>query len=190
MRTTQFLTRSILTSAFILLLVQNCGCSPASRDQSVIASAEQFNTALQPAEIQQPDLNTYLQTIGARIVAAAKEADTRGYGPKSHRGKDDWMYQNIQFRLVNSKTLNAFTTGGHFVYIYNELFQLCQDEDQLAAVMSHEFGHIYARHVQKGSNRQTVLAAATLAAGGAGYLVGGQQNGSQYAQSGAAAGAS
>src|SRR6478752_3868427 len=160
MRTTQFLTRSTFAFAFALFIVQSCGCNPASHDQSVIASAEQFNTALQPAEIQQPDLNSYLQTIGGRIVAAAKESDARGYGPKSHKGKDDWMYQNIEFRLVNSKTLNAFTTGGHFVYIYNELFQLCQNEDELAAVMAHEFGHIYARHVQKGSNRQTVLAAA------------------------------
>src|SRR5690242_2650412 len=141
MQISRLLMRSVIAAFVASLIVLETGCNPASRDQSVIASAQQFNTALQPAEINNSDLNNYLQTIGGRIVAAAKEADARGYGPKSHKqGTDAWMYQDIEFRLVNSKTLNAFTTGGHFVYIYNELFQLCQNEEELAAVMSHEFG--------------------------------------------------
>ena len=43
----------------------------------------------------------------------------------------------------NSKTINAFTTGGHYVYIYDALFQMCKNEDELAAVMAHEYGHIH-----------------------------------------------
>ncbi|HEX4795933.1 MAG TPA: M48 family metalloprotease [Humisphaera sp.] len=165
-----------------LALCAGVGCKASSMDSSVIDNANQFNTALTPAEVQQPQINEYFQAIGARIVAAAKEADRQNYGPKTHKeGKVDWMFQNVQFHLVNSKTLNAFTTGGDHVYVYNELFQLCQNEDQLAAVMSHEFGHIYSRHVQKGQSRQYALIAAALAAGGAGYLAGGKENGATYA---------
>jgi len=171
-----------LALVMTLALCAGVGCKASSFDSSVVDSANQFDTALTPAEMQRPEINQYLQAIGARIVAAAKEADRQNYGPSTHKeGKTDWMFQNVQFHLVNSKTLNAFTTGGDHVYVYNELFQLCQNEDQLAAVMSHEFGHIYSRHVQKGQGRQYALMAAALAAGGAGYLAGGEKNGATYA---------
>jgi predicted Zn-dependent protease len=84
---------------------------------------------------------------------------------------------------VNSPTINAFTTGGHYVYIYNALFQMCKNEDELAAVMAHEYAHIYCRHVQKGSGRQEALGAFSLAAEGAGYVAGGKDSGSSYASS-------
>jgi predicted Zn-dependent protease len=75
------------------------------------------------------------------------------------------------------------------VYIYNALFQMCKTEDELAAVMSHEYAHIYCRHVQKGTGRQEALAALTTAAGaGAQYAAGkGGGGSSAYAQYAAAA---
>jgi predicted Zn-dependent protease len=82
---------------------------------------------------------------------------------------------------VNSETLNAFTTGGEHMYIYTGLFRQCKSEDELAAVMAHEFAHIYGRHVQKGMNRQMGLAGAALVAGGAGYAAGGAEQGGTYA---------
>ena len=52
-----------------------------------------------------------------------------------------------------------------------------RNEDQLAAVMSHEFGHIYSRHVHKGMNRQMAAMGLTGAAGVAGYAAGGSESG-------------
>jgi predicted Zn-dependent protease len=178
----QHILHRISTILVLSTVVSLVGCKASSQDSSVVSSANQFNTALAPAEVQNAEINGYLQAIGTRIVEAAKESDRQSFGPKTHKeGNNDWMFQGVQFHLVNSKTLNAFTTGGNHVYVYNELFQLCQNEDQLAAVLSHEFGHVYSRHVQKGQNRQMALMAAALAAGGAGYVAGGQQNGAQYA---------
>src|SRR5882724_1015260 len=104
-----------------------------------------------------PELSTYLQQIGDRVIDAAKDLDAEGYGPATHKKEDNaWMFSNrMKFHLVNSKTLNAFTTGGEHMYIYNALFQACDSEDELAAVMAHEYGHVYCRHVQAGTNRQT-----------------------------------
>jgi predicted Zn-dependent protease len=79
----------------------------------------------------------------------------------------------MKFHLVNSKTVNAFTTGGEHMYVYSALFQLCDNENELAAVMSHEFAHVYCRHVQKGTDRTTMMTGATYAVEGAGYLYGG-----------------
>jgi predicted Zn-dependent protease len=91
--------------------------------------------------------------------------------------------------LVNSKTLNAFTTGGTHIYIYNALFQLCANEDELAAVMAHEYGHIYCRHVDKGMNRQYGVLAASALAGGAGYVMGGSTDSASSAASFGSSGA-
>ena len=42
----------------------------------------------------------------------------------------DWMFsKDVRFHFVNSKTLNAFTTGGEHMYIYSELFRTAQTED-------------------------------------------------------------
>jgi len=158
------------------------GC--VASDKSTIQQASAFDTGLKPAEIREAQNNAYLQQIGDRIVAVAQQLDKQGYGPKTHfKEKDNsWMFQDLHWELVNSKTINAFTTGGHYVYIYNALFQMCKNENELAAVLCHEYGHIYSRHVQKGQGRHEALAAATLVAAGAGYAYGGSQNGQQYAQ--------
>jgi predicted Zn-dependent protease len=160
-------------------------------DRSVIEKAKGFDDGIRPAEIKDPDVGGYLQRIGARIVATARASDAAHWGPEEHfrkDEKDDWMFEGIQFHLVNSKTLNAFTTGGEHVYIYNELFQLCKNEDELAAVMAHEFGHIYSRHVHKGTSRQYTILAGALGLGVLGYAAGGKEHGTEYAQSAAAAG--
>lgn len=166
------------------------GCA-AANDKAVRLQADQFQTGLAPAEVPDPQVNDYLDRIGKRILAAGLELDRQKVGPKAHfdSGQDEsWMFSNVQFHLVNSETLNAFTTGGNHVYIYNALLQLCQNEDQLAAVMAHEYAHIYCRHVQQGSSRQMYAAIPALLGAGAGYLVGGKDNGAAYAQLGAGAG--
>jgi predicted Zn-dependent protease len=86
------------------------------------------------------------------------------------------MFKDVQFHMVNSNTLNAFTTGGHHVYVYSELFKMCKNEDEFAAVCSHEFAHIYCRHVQAGMNRQMgILGVGALGAVG-GAAVAGKDN--------------
>ncbi len=156
----------------ICLLVGGTGC--VASDKNTIAQASAFDTGLKPAQIQGAQTNEYLQQIGQRIIAAAKELDKEKIGPREHfkEGDNSWMFQDIRFQLVNSKTLNAFTTGGHFVYIYLELFKMCKTEEEIAAVMAHEYGHIYCRHVQKGSGRQQALALASAGAGVAGKAAG------------------
>jgi len=178
----KILFRSVALCFFALAL----GCA---NDQKVQRQADQFDNNIHPAELSQPEVNGYLTAIGRRVQAAAKIADAHGYGPKSHFVKgeaDQWMFSDkVQFHLVNSKTLNAFTTGGYHVYVYNELFQQTKSEDELAAVVAHEFGHIYARHVHKGMNHNMAAMGITGLAGAAGYVVGGSDNGAADAKSAA-----
>ncbi len=164
------------------------GCA---NDQKVINQAVQSNQALQPAIENDPQVVGYMQRVGRRVQQAAQQLDREHQGPDTHfvSGSDNsWMFSDqVQFHLVNSDTLNAFTTGGQHVYVYRKLMDICDTEDQLAAVMAHEFGHIYCRHVHAGMNRQIAMMGAAGLAGVAGYALGGKDNGGEYAQAGAGA---
>jgi predicted Zn-dependent protease len=167
------------------LLAGMTGCAS---DRQVIAQAQQAHSGLEPAVMTDPQLANYIQTVGDRIIASAQELAKQGYGKE---GEDrSWMFdqKSMQFHFVNSETLNAFTTGGNHMYIYTKLFQTVKSEDELASVMAHEFAHVYGRHVQGGMNRQYAILAAAAAAGGAGYALGGTDNGLQYAGYGAGLG--
>src|SRR5207248_2645805 len=170
---TDMTSRTTHCVSFLLLtlVLSIGGC--AVTDRQIIDQADQAHSGLKPAVINDRDLADYIQSVGDRIVEAAKEADRNKIGPTSHfkDNERDWMFsKKMQFHFVNSKTLNAFTTGGEHMYIYTELFQLCKDENDLAAVMSHEYAHVYSRHVQKGTQRQYGVIGAALLAGGAGYV--------------------
>ena len=159
------------------------GCAS---DKSTIAKAQAANDQLAPAVMNDADLQAYVQSVGDRVIAAAKAYDAAGQGPKTHTDKgsadNQWMFSSgMKFHLVNSKTVNAFTTGGQHMYVYSALFQMCDSEDELAAVMAHEFAHVYSRHVQKGTDRATGLQVLAYGAMGAGYVAGGQANGASYA---------
>jgi len=53
-----------------------------------------------------------------------------------------------KFYVVDDKTLNAFTIPGGHVYIFRGLYDKL-DDDELAAVIAHEIGHVAARHIVK-----------------------------------------
>jgi predicted Zn-dependent protease len=168
-----------LTFSLVIGATVFAGCAT---DRAVISQANQVHDGIKPAVMDDPQLTSYLQTVGDRIIAAARELDKENFGPASHRSEESaWMFsKDMKFHFVNSKTLNAFTTGGEHMYIYNELFQKCRSEDELAAVMAHEYGHVYARHVQKAMNRQYAILGGAAAAGVAGYAAGGKEHGAQY----------
>ena len=163
-------------------LLGGAGCTVS--DRQVVEQADQFHSGLQPAVIRDPALDRYINEVGQRIITAARAARREGIAPESQLKDEDsdWMFSDkMQFHFVNSKTLNAFTTGGEHMYIYTGLFQQCRTEDELAAVMAHEYAHIYGRHVQKGTQRQYGMLGAALAAAAAGYVAGGKDSGAQYA---------
>ena len=164
--------RLVIVPLLCLLPLLSAGCAT---DKAVIGQANQFHQGLEPAVMNDRQLSSYIQQVGDRIINAAQELDKEGYAPGGHKKENsNWMFTGMQFHFVNSQTLNAFTTGGNHMYIYTGLFQNCDTEDELAAVMSHEFAHVYCRHVQSGMNRQMMTMAAAAGAGAVGYAAGGK----------------
>ncbi len=157
----------ILTAVLVLAPLSAC-----ATDRQVIAQANDAHRELEPAVLDDPQLAGYLQEMGDRIIVEAKKLSDQGFGPASHRKEDDsWMFTDVKFHFVNSETLNAFTTGGDHMYIYTQLLQQCRTEDELAAVMAHEYAHVYARHVHSGMNRQYLAMGGALAGGILGYTL-------------------
>src|SRR6266516_4680896 len=94
--------KTIFVSAIgVLLSALLTGCAT---DRAVVEQAQQYDQTLEKAVIKDPQLESYFNRIGQRIIEAAKEAE-----PEAHRTEDSgWMFsKNMQFHLVNSKTLNA-----------------------------------------------------------------------------------
>lgn len=94
-----------------------------------------------------PVLNKRIQTVGARIVAAA------GMGNRS------WEYV-----LFDDDQPNAFVIPGNKVGVNTGLFKVVKNDDQLAAVIGHETGHVIAKHAAERASQtmatQGVLEAA------------------------------
>jgi predicted Zn-dependent protease len=179
-----------LSLLVVLMLVATVGTGCAS-DQKVIAQANTVNDQLKPSIVTDPELSNYIQGVGQRVIEAARSTGDAD-APAAHKkgGDNSWMYSNdMKFHFVNSKTLNAFTTGGNHMYIYTALLQQCQSEDELAAVVAHEYAHVYARHVQQGMDRQYGILAGAAAAGAAGAAVGYSQDKTEGALKYGAAGA-
>jgi hypothetical protein len=91
-------------------------------------------------------------------------AEYKAKGGKLDRAVDPKMYQRLQqifkrvhsvshFKdeswevfLIDEGSFNAFVTGGTHVIVHRGLMQQC-DDDEVAAVIGHEIGHVTANHV-------------------------------------------
>lgn len=81
----------------------------------------------------------YVTAIGERLLSHS-----------SHAGR------NYTFVVTDNPGVNAYTTGDQFVFINRGLISLMGSEDELAAVIGHEIGHVIGRHVSK-SRRNSLL---------------------------------
>jgi outer membrane protein assembly factor BamB len=54
---------------------------------------------------------------------------------------------HFKFRVYRSSEANAFSTAGGYVYVSSKMITDARSEDEVAAVLSHEIGHIYTHAV-------------------------------------------
>jgi predicted Zn-dependent protease len=89
-------------------------------DPQIIASYGQYEDA---------DLSAYLGALGKRLGAASHQPDVP-----------------YTFKVLDSPVVNAFAVPGGYVYLTRGILAYLNDEAELAGVISHEVGHIAARH--------------------------------------------
>jgi metalloendopeptidase OMA1, mitochondrial len=105
---------------------------------------------------QNHPISRQVSSIMVRLISAAHDYIDPETGERMNLftilGKNDiplseWEYYVIDDVSMGQPSPNAFVIGGGKVFIFKSILPICQDEDGLATVLSHELGHLLADHV-------------------------------------------
>jgi predicted Zn-dependent protease len=86
--------------------------------------------------------------------------------------------------VIRNQSLNAFAVPGGYVYVFTGLLAQLETEDQLAAVIGHELGHVSQRHVIDRMSKMESVGYLSLLGTLAGFVIGttGNSNTSEMGQ--------
>ena len=97
---------------------------------------------LYPLLPQDDPRSVYVNRLGHAIVAASN---------------DPMPYHGYSFMLLDSDEVNAFAVPGGFVFVTTGMLKFLKDEDELAAILGHEMGHMELRHGMRAVGTEKVL---------------------------------
>lgn len=97
--------------------------------------------------IEDPEVNSYLQSLGYRLVANSSSP-----------------HLPFTFFMVPASSVNAFAAPGGFIGTHSGLLLTSQSEDELASVLAHEIAHVTQRHLLRGFEKQKRLSLPMTAA--------------------------
>jgi beta-barrel assembly-enhancing protease len=167
-----------LALAFLLIVVLWEVLGQVSEGRALSISDEKVlgRRILEEVREQLPLVNdgevlTYIQSVGNRVT----------------RQLTDTPFQ-YQFFLINEATPNAFAIPGGYIFIYRGLISMMTSEGELAGILSHEIGHIQARHISHRIEQSKILNVAAIVATLAGVFLGGGGDASRALATGAMAG--
>ncbi|MEX1198868.1 MAG: M48 family metalloprotease [Pseudohongiellaceae bacterium] len=131
--------RHFLLVVLCSTVLLSCATNPATGRPNLVLMGESREMEIGREEhekvlssmrvMEEGPVTEYVREVGQRVADA------------SHR--DDLEYT---FTVIDSPEINAFALPGGYVYINRGLLAFLNTEDQLAAVLAHEVGHITARH--------------------------------------------
>ena len=135
-------TAAAATAGIVLLaaLLVSCVANPATgkHDFMVISEGQELAIGSESDKqvrsdnrmyTEKPDLVQYVNEVGSRLAAHSDR-------PKVQ----------FHFGIVDTPDVNAFALPGGFVYVNRGILDQMNSEDELAAVLGHEIGHVAARH--------------------------------------------
>lgn len=120
-------------------------------DRQEVQIGKQINRQLVSRDVRlyrNSEITRYVDEIGQRLKQQSKRPNIP-----------------YTFQVVDDDKVNAFATMGGFVYIHKGLITAADNEAQLASVISHEIGHITARHALQQMRQAAVARGLATAAG-------------------------
>ncbi len=128
----------------ITLVISSCHTVPVTgrsalslvSDEKVIQmSVQQFDEMkAQTGVSYNKKYNAIVQRVGQRIAAAAA---------------DDIPDADWEFVVFESPQINAFAMAGGKVGVFTGMFDVIENDDDLAIVMGHEIAHVGSKHVNE-----------------------------------------
>lgn len=106
------------------------------------------------------DLNGYLNEVGQALAQFSTRPETFG---------------GYHFLVLDSDDINAFAAPGGLILATRGLLKCCQNEDELAAVLAHEIGHVEKLHGLRAIRTGRLNSALTTLAVEAGKNLAGEQ---------------
>jgi predicted Zn-dependent protease len=150
------IVRSLWGGTMLLGVAGASGCADTaaffapSDDQLIPMAAQAWaETKTQTPISRDARANQRLQTVGSKIASVANVPNAQ------------W-----EFVVFDSQEKNAFCLPGGKVGFYKGLMDFCDNDDQIAAVIGHEVGHVVLRHAALRAGQETATQFA-LQAGGA-----------------------
>lgn len=94
--------------------------------------------------VENQKITEYINQIGVTIAMASNKATT---------------FNGYRFNIIDDEHPNAYGTPGGMILISIGMLKLCDNEDELAAVLAHEVEHIVKDHPMKAVSSETKKAA-------------------------------
>lgn len=154
--------RKLAIASVAALFVASCATNPATGGKNVVMGTTQgekeqsrryYDQIIAAYGLYEDQaVQDYVNAVGQRVARNSHLAD--------------W---DFKFTVLDDESINAFTTGGGYVYVHRGLLAYLNSEAELAAVLGHEIGHVTARHPAR---RQTRGVLASVLATGAAIATG------------------
>ncbi|MBY0498381.1 MAG: M48 family metallopeptidase [Nitrosomonas sp.] len=125
----------LLLILFIILSLAACATTPTGRSQlAFMPDSELDAMGLQAFTTMKNEKSISQNTRENQFVRCVANTITREIG-------GDW-----EVVVFEDSTLNAFALPGNKIGVHTGLADLVDNQDQLAAVIGHEIGHVLAKH--------------------------------------------
>jgi predicted Zn-dependent protease len=109
----------------------------------------------EPAYLDDPELNDYLNVLGGRLAASVPGAR-----------------QDFEFFGLRDASINAFALPGGFIGVHSGLLTASDTESEVASVLAHEIAHVTQRHIARLLGAQQQMQLPTMVAIAAALLLG------------------
>lgn len=140
---------------------------------AIPAPASAMSTAAEIALGKQQDAEIDSQSVISTDPFLTHWVQSTGANLAKYRARTDIDYQ---FEIIDSNEINSFAIAGGFIHVDMGLLNFVSSDDELAAVLGHEMGHVERRHVvtlnQKG-NLLSILVGVLSVLSPIGYFLGG-----------------
>ena len=127
-------------SLFVSLpLLHSCAVNPATGGLDFVTMSEEGEIELGRTEheklmegtpvVDDEKLNEYVNAVGQRIAKTSDRPDIE-----------------YHFTILDDQIVNAFALPGGYIYVSRGIMNYINSEEELAAILAHEVGHVTARH--------------------------------------------
>ncbi len=124
-----------LSTAALALALAACGTLSVQEEKQMGAQT-QAQLRKQLTFVRDPVTVNYVRKLGESLAKAARPSPFE-----------------FRFYVVEDETLNAFAIPGGAMYVNTGLMLAVDNTAELVGVLSHEMGHVTARHVAQMANR-------------------------------------